>query len=69
MWDIFRFAPKPFWFARFMLTGVLPVQPKPHRRRPEAYPRPRRCSSAPESPLEVSNPHALISLVTALLSA
>jgi hypothetical protein len=47
---------QPLWFARSTLTGILLVQPKPRHRRPEASLRPHRCSSAPESPLEVSNP-------------
>jgi hypothetical protein len=54
-------CPQPFRFVRYALTDVLLVQPKPRRRRPEASLCPYRCSSAPESPLEDSNPHALIS--------
>jgi hypothetical protein len=50
-------CPQPLWFARSALTGVLPVQPKPRCHRPEGSLRPRHCSSAPESPLELSNPH------------
>jgi hypothetical protein len=38
-------CPQPLWFARSMLNGVLPVQPKPRHRRPEASQRPRRRSS------------------------
>ena len=49
-------CPQPLYFTRSTLTGVLPVQPELRRRRPEAPLRPRRCSSAPEFPLEVSNP-------------
>jgi hypothetical protein len=45
------------------------MQPELRRRRPKASLRPRRCSSAPESPLEVRNsPHALNFPCTALLS-
>jgi hypothetical protein len=54
-------CPQPLRFVRSTLTDILPVQPKPRRRRPEASLCPCCCSSAPESPLEVSNPHALIS--------
>jgi hypothetical protein len=57
-------CPKPLCFAQSTLTGVLPVQPKPRCRRPKASLRPRRCSSALEFPLEVSNsPMPLISHV------
>jgi hypothetical protein len=49
-----------------MLTSFLTLQPELQRRRPKVSLRPRRCSSALESPLEVSNPHALISSFVAL---
>jgi hypothetical protein len=51
---ILRFAPNPLWLAHSALTGVIPVQPKPRRRRREASPRLRRCSNTLESPLEVT---------------
>jgi hypothetical protein len=49
-------CPQPLYFARSALTGVLPVQLKPHHRRPKASLRPRRCSGAPEFPLQVRPP-------------
>jgi hypothetical protein len=49
------FRPKLLWFALFALTGLFTWQLELRRRRPEASLRPRYCSSAPESPLEVNN--------------
>jgi hypothetical protein len=42
-------------FSRSMLTDILPMQPKPRRRRPKVSLCPYRCSSATEFSLEVSN--------------
>jgi hypothetical protein len=57
-------CPQPLCFARSTLTGLFTVQPKLRHHRLKASLRPRCCSSAPESPLEVSNsPTPLISHV------
>ena len=62
-------CPQPLWFARFALTGFFTMQAELHRRRPEASQRSRRCSSAPESSLKVSNsPMPLIPRVLPYLS-
>jgi hypothetical protein len=49
-------CPQPLCFVGSALTGVLHMQPKFHRRQPKASLPSRCCSSAPEFPLEVSNP-------------
>jgi hypothetical protein len=62
--DTFRFAPSPSVSPGSALTGLFIVQPKLRRIRPKASLSLRRCSSAPESPLDVSNsPTPLISRV------
>jgi hypothetical protein len=61
--------PKLLWFVLSALTGLFTWQLELRRCRPEASLRPRRCSSAPESPLEVNNsPTPLFPRVLSCLS-
>jgi hypothetical protein len=48
--------PQSLYFPRFALTGLLTAQPSFCRRRPRSSRCPRRCSSALEPSLEVTNP-------------
>jgi hypothetical protein len=50
-------CPQPLCFAWSELTGLCTLQPELLHRRPKASLRPHHCSSAPESPLEVSKLH------------